>query len=308
MQNKQKTILSYVPHGLNPKQFYKQTPESPDWNDFVKFRDEFKNKHDVDFVIVFNSRNIRRKQPGDIILSFRRFCDQLPKEQSKRCCLVMKTAPVDENGTDLIAVRRAICPNYKVLFDQDWRTPQQMNWLYNLADCTFFMSSAEGFGLAANESLLCGTMIIAPVTGGLQDQMRFEDGDGNWVDVNCNFTSNHRGKYKKCGKWAYPIFPRGRALQGSPWTPYIFDDYSDAEDAAIGLKYIYDLGPEQRDLNGLEGQKWVLGQESGMSSPIMNERFCKSIDYLFETWNPKPKYEIVKIHERKFPENVGIEW
>lgn len=301
-------ILSYVPHGLNPKQFYKQTEESPDWNDFVKFRDDFKKRNDVDFIIVYNSRNIRRKQPGDIILSYKHFCDQLPKENAKKCCLIMKTAVVDENGTDLLAAKRAICPNYKIIFDQEWRSPQHMNWLYNLADCTFFMSSAEGFGLAANESLLCGTMLIAPVTGGLQDQMRFEDEDGNWIKIDSEFTTNHRGKYRKCGKWAYPIFPRGRALQGSPWTPYIFDDYSDAEDAANGLKYIYDLGQEQRDSFGLVGQAWVLGEESGMSSPVMNDKFIKSVEKLFETWKPKPKYELLKIQERQYPENTGIQW
>lgn len=303
-----RAILSYVPHGSNSNYFYKQTSDSLDWSDFVKFRDDFKRENDVDFVVFYNSRNVRRKQPGDIILSYKRFCDRLPPEKAKKCCLIMKTAIVDENGTDLLAVKRAVCPKYKVVFDSDWRTPQHLNWLYNLADCTFFMSSAEGFGLAANESLLCGTMIIAPVTGGLQDQMRFEDENGNWIEINSNFTTNHRGKYHNCGSWAYPIFPRTRALQGSPWTPFIFDDYCDAEDAATGLKYIYYISPDHRDANGLEGQKWVLGQESGMSGPEMCNRFVKSVNYLFESWNPKSKFDLVKVKERKILEKDGIVW
>ena len=308
MQNNQPVLLSYVPHGSSVKYFYKQTPDSPDWNDFQKFKADFKKAHDADFVVFYNSRNVRRKQPGDIILSYRRFCDSLPPEQAKKCCLIMKTAVVDDNGTDLMAVKKAICPKYKVLFNQDYLPPQQMNWFYNLADCTFFMSSAEGFGLAANESLLCGTMLIASVTGGLQDQMRFEDEDGNWIKIDSNFTSNHRGHFKKCGKWAYPIFPRARALQGSPMTPYIFDDYCDAEDAAEGLKFIYDLGIEERDVRGLEGQKWVMGEESGMSSPEMGKKFITAVDKLFETWKPKPKYETVKIEERKEISIDGIMW
>lgn len=302
------TLLSFVPHGSSVKSFYKQTPDSPDWNDFQKFKSDFKKAHDVDFVVFYNSRNVRRKQPGDIILSYRRFCDSLPKEQAKKCCLIMKTAVVDENGTDLMAVKKAICPKYKVLFNQDYLPPQQMNWFYNLADCTFFMSSAEGFGLAANESLMCGTMLIAPVTGGLQDQMRFEDEDGNWIKVDSKFTSNHRGHFKKCGKWAYPIFPRARALQGSPMTPYIFDDYCDAEDAANGLNYIYNLGIEERDARGLLGRNWVMSEESGMSSPEMGKKFITAVDKLFETWKPKPKYETVKIQERKPVETDGIMW
>lgn len=302
------TLLTYVPHGSSTKYFYKQTPESRDWNEYQKFKSEFQKAHDSDFIILYNSRNVRRKQPGDIILAYRRFCDQLPKEKAKRCCLIMKTSVVDENGTDLIAVKKAICPKYKILFNEEFLPAQQMNWFYNLADCTFFMSSAEGFGLAANESLMCGTMLIAPVTGGLQDQMRFEDESGNWIKVDSEFTSNHRGHYKKCGNWAYPIYPRARALQGSPLTPYIFDDFCDAEDAAKGLRYIYDLGIDERDVRGLNGQKWVLSEESGMSSPEMGKRLITAVDKLFETWKPKPKYETIKIEDRKTVEVDGIMW
>ncbi len=220
----------------------------------------------------------------------------------------MKTQLADENGTDLMAVKKAICPKYKVLFNQEMLPANVMNWFYNMADCTFFMSSAEGFGLAANESLHCGTMLIAPVTGGLQDQMRFEDESGNWIEFDGTFSSNHRGKYKKCGTWAYPIFPRARALQGSIPTPYIFDDFSDAEDAATGLKYIYDLGREERDIRGMTGREWVLGEESGMSSTEMCKRFVVATDMLFESWKPKNKFEIIQVAERKIIENDGIVW
>jgi glycosyltransferase involved in cell wall biosynthesis len=55
-----------------------------------------------------------------------------------------------------------------------------MNYLYNLADITVLPSNAEGWGLALTESMMAGTMIMATVTGGMQDQMRFEDENGNW--------------------------------------------------------------------------------------------------------------------------------
>lgn len=308
VDNIEGTILNYVPHGSNPKYFFKETPESKDWSDYQKFKEDFLKKHDVDFIVFFNSRNIRRKQPGDIILSFRRFCDQLSPETAKRCALVMKTAIMDENGTDLMAVKKAICPKYKVLFHQEMIPANVLNWFYNLADCTFFMSSAEGFGLAANESLHAGTMLIAPVTGGLQDQMRFETSTGAWIEFDSKFTSNHRGEFKKCGEWAYPIFPRARALQGSIPTPYIFDDYSDAEDAATGLKYIYDLGKDERDRRGLVGREWVLSEESGMSSSEVCRRFTFAVDTLFETWKPKNRFELVKVEEKSIVESDGIVW
>lgn len=301
-------LISYLPHGSNPKYYFKETPESHDWNDYQKFKEDFLKNHDVDFIVFFNSRNIRRKQPGDIILSFRRFCDQLPPEKAKRCALVMKTAIMDENGTDLMAVKKAICPKYKVLFNQEMVPAQVMNWFYNLADCTFFMSSAEGFGLAGNESLHAGTMLIAPVTGGLQDQMRFEDENGNWIEFDETFTSNHRGKYKKCGEWAYPIFPRTRALQGSIPTPYIFDDYSDAEDAATGLKFIYDLGKEERDRRGLVGRDWVMSEESGMNAKDVCKRFINSVETLFSTWQPPKSFSMIEVQEKQEITNDGIVW
>lgn len=302
------TLLSYVPHGSSIKYYFKQDETSRDWHEYQRFKQEFIAKYDSEFVVFYNSRNIRRKQPGDVILSFKQFLDLLPAEKAKKCVLVMKTAVQDENGTDLWAVKQALCPDAKIVFIDDYISSQKINWFYNLADCTFFMSSAEGFGLAANESLLCGTMVIAPVTGGLQDQMRFEDENGNWVEFTEDFTTNHRGKYKKCGPWAYPIFPKVRALQGSIPTPYIFDDYSSPDDAAEGLLYIYNLGKDNRDSLGLEGQTWVMGEESGMSSPKMCQRIIRSIDTTLRNFKPKSKYLLKKVNERKPYKYTGIQF
>jgi glycosyltransferase involved in cell wall biosynthesis len=47
--------------------------------------------------------------------------------------------------------------------------------LYNCADFIVSYSTAEGFGLSTAEGLACGKPFIAPVIGGLQDQMGFED-------------------------------------------------------------------------------------------------------------------------------------
>ena len=299
-------ILSYVPHGSSTKYFFKQTESSPDWHEYQKFKQDFISKYDAEFVVLYNSRNIRRKQPGDVILAFKQFLDHLPAEKAKKCALVMKTAIQDENGTDLMAVKEAICPDANIVFIDEYMNTQKINWLYNIASCTFFMSSAEGFGLAANESLLCGTMVIAPVTGGLQDQMRFEDESGDWVKLTPEFTTNHRGKYRKCGPWAYPIFPKVRALQGSIPTPYIFDDYSSTDDAAQGLLYIYELGKENRDAFGLIGQKWAMSEESGMSSPEMSKRIINSVNTCLANFKPKERYQINAVDEKKPFQNIGI--
>ena len=103
--------ISYVPHGINPDTF--KPLEDKELIDVKKglFGDK-----EYDFVLFFNSRNIRRKQPSDVIESFKLFCDKLTKEQSDKCVLVMHTTPIDNNGTDLYAVKDKICPNYDVVF------------------------------------------------------------------------------------------------------------------------------------------------------------------------------------------------
>lgn len=300
------TLISYIPHGSSTRFYYKQSPSSPDWNNYNQFKSDFKKKYDVDFVVLFNSRNVRRKQPGDIILAYKMFCDQLPPEKAKKCCLFMKTAIQDENGTDLMAVKRAICPDYKIVFNYELLSPNILNWIYNMSDCVFYMSSAEGFGLAANEGLMCGTMLIAPVTGGLQDQMRFEDEFGSWINVDRDFPSNHRGTYKLCGEWALPIFPKARVLQGSIPTPYIFDDVCDAADGAQRLLECYNLGEDERNRRAEIGMNWVLGQESKMSSVNMCSNFVKSVDTLFESWTPKKKYEFFNVGSRTPIKNNGV--
>jgi hypothetical protein len=65
-----------------------------------------------DFVVFFNSRNIRRKQIPDTMLAFRLFLDTLPKEKAEKCAMIMHTEIVSEHGTDLEAVRKILFPNY----------------------------------------------------------------------------------------------------------------------------------------------------------------------------------------------------
>ena len=60
-------------------------------------------KH-VDFIIFWNNRNIRRKNPADLILAFNTFCEKLTPEQAQKCALLMHTQISDDNGTNLLSV------------------------------------------------------------------------------------------------------------------------------------------------------------------------------------------------------------
>ena len=155
------------------------------------------------------------------------------------------------------------------------------------------MSNAEGFGLGTHESVLAGTPMIATVTGGLQDQMRFEDENGKWIDFAPDFPSNHTGRYKKCGEWAFPLFPVTRSLTGSPLTPFIFEAYADILDAAKTLHYVYSLGRAGLKRRGMAGRNWMLSKESGMDAYNMAANFIHGIDTTLKNWKPRKRFTLL---------------
>jgi|TARA_B110000977_G_scaffold201786_1_gene298629 glycosyltransferase involved in cell wall biosynthesis len=289
-------VLKYIPHGIDETIFKPIKKEDAEFETFTKFREDLFTGKDIEFVMFYNSRNIQRKKTADVILAFRMFCDSIPKEKAKKCALVMHTAAVDPNGTDLNAVKEALCdPEYvNVYFSQDKINPAQMNALYNIADVTCLISSNEGWGLSLTESMMAGTMIIANVTGGMQDQMRFEK-DGKWIDFDSDFPSNHRGTVKEHGEWAIPVFPSNISLTGSVPTPYIFDDRCRPEDAAQAILEAFNLSKEERDNRGLKGREWAMSDESGFTAKNMSYAIGNTINETIEKFIPRPRFDLIKI-------------
>jgi glycosyltransferase involved in cell wall biosynthesis len=290
-------VVEYVPHGLNEKIFKPIEDTDPT---LVEFKKQLFGNEQKDFVVFFNSRNIRRKQIPDTMLAFRYFLDTLPKEKSEKCAMVLHTEVVSDHGTDLEAVRKILFHNYPnaIYFSTNKLDPNQLNMLYNIADAQILLTSNEGWGLSLTEAILAGTPIIANVTGGMQDQMRFEDEDGNWFEPSPKVPSNHTGKYKKHGEWAFPVYPTNRSIQGSPLTPYIWDDRCNAEDATEQIIKIYEMGREKAKSLGLKGREFALN-EGGFTGEIMGERVIKAVDQLFNTWIPREKYELINCNEIK---------
>jgi glycosyltransferase involved in cell wall biosynthesis len=257
---------------------------------------------EYDFILMFNSRNIRRKQVPDTMAAFKVFLDKLPKEKADKCALILHTQPVDEHGTDLYAVRDMLFDDNQVnqIYFSDLRIPtQDLNLIYNISDAVILLTSNEGWGLSLTEGMMCGKMIIANVTGGMQDQMKFVDENGKWIDFDAEFCSNHFGKYKTCGEWAIPVFPSNMSIQGSPPTPYIFDDRCDFRDAANAIMEVYEMGYDERERRGKLAHEWVMSDESMMSSKNMSKNIIKHIDKVLATWKPKPKFELIKIESLK---------
>ena len=293
-------IIKYVPHGIDHTTFF---PINQDFEDYDKYK-EFKNNifdgKDIEFVVFWNSRNIQRKRPADVIYSYKIFCDMIGKEAAEKCALVMHTEAVSQHGTDLHAVKEALCDEHmKVFFSQDKLAPQQMNLLYNLADVVPLITSNEGWGLSLTEAMMSGTMIIPNVTGGMQDQCRFVDENGEWYTPNPDVPSNHRGTYKEHGKWAMPVWPTNISIAGSPQTPYIFDDRCDPEDVAKAIKAVYDLSPEERKERGLAGREWAMSKEAKMTGEAMSNTIAECMDEAFRKFIPRPRYEVIKTEPRK---------
>ena len=127
--------------------------------------------------------------------------------------------------------------------------------------------------------------------------MRFEDENGDWIDFSTKHPSNADGKYKKCGEWAMPIFPKTRSVKGSPLTPYIFASQCSIEDAAIALMKVYKMGPEERQRRGLAGREWVLSDESGFTAAKMGQGFINNIGNLLTEWKPQPRFTVTKVDD-----------
>lgn len=303
-------IVKYVPHGINETEFFPIDENHELYPQLVDFKKNTIPNPDVEFILYFNSRNIQRKHPADTILAYRMFCDMIGKDAAKKCALVMHTQAIDQNGTDLKAVKDAFCdPEYvNIYFSQGRISPAQMNMLYNITDATVLLSSNEGWGLSLTEAMMTGKMIVANVTGGMQDQMRFEDEKGKWIDFTPDFPSNHRGTYKKCGDWAVPVFPSNISLAGSVPTPYIFDDRCSPEDAAKAFKKVYDMSPEERKANGLKAREWVTSEESQMSGTTMSNNIIEVMEKGFESFKPRPAFDLIKAEpkERKYVQHKLI--
>jgi glycosyltransferase involved in cell wall biosynthesis len=286
--------VTYVPHGISKRRFNKID------DDNVKLMD-FEEEFGLDnkkFKILYSNRNIRRKQPGDVLLAYKYFMDELTPEQRKECVMIFHCAPVDENGTDIPRVHRHLCPDYDINFtyyknDRPFGD-EEMNLLFNSADVYINLASNEGFGLGSCEALTVGTPIIVNVTGGLQDQCGFKkDGEFLTPEDYIELGSNHLGTYKDHGEWVKPVYPASRSLQGSPPTPYIWDDRCNPEDVAPLLRDFYDMGRKERKKLGKLGAEFC--NENQMTAKEMGNNFIKSMNGAFENWKPKNRYTMEKV-------------
>jgi hypothetical protein len=89
------------------------------------------------------------------------------------------------------------------------------------------------------------------------------------------------------------VFPTSRSLQGSPLTPYIFDDRASWEDAGDKLFELYKMGRVERKRRGLLGREYAMN-DGMMTAEKMGELFIEHINTTLENFIPRERYTLVK--------------
>ncbi len=222
----------YVPHAVNTDVFKKLDNEIVD-----NLRKENKGPDgrslEDRFVVLFNSRNARRKHSGTLIFWFKEFLDKIGHDNS---VLLMHTEPTDPNGPDLMQIVEDLeLDKGQVLFSRDKIDEDKVATLYNISDITVNISDAEGFGLSCLESLSCETPVVAVKTGGLQDQIT--DGENEFGAM---------------------ISPSSQQIVGSQLVPYVLEDRISKEDFLDAMHKVYKMTKKQREDVGKAAREHVL--------------------------------------------------
>jgi len=178
------------------------------------------------FVGIWVNRNAKRKRPSDLLVSWKLFLDELEKtEGHRKATLIMHTEPTDPEGPNLFRVTEHLGIQDNVFFSRERIDFEKMNVLYNISDFCINTSYAEGFGLSTLESMMTGTPIIAPKTGGLTRQVvDHRDGSENGVALEVDL----------------------KTLVGSQSVPFIYEDYVSNESFANAIKKIHDLSDNEK--------------------------------------------------------------
>ena len=263
----------YIPHAVDDK-FFKKMNDSETKEARKKiFQDNLVNEDEEEKMIFFwNNRNARRKQSGCLVWWFKEFLDKVGHDKA---ILMMHTEPKDQNGQDLEAIVRELgLTNGEVVFSVEKLEPEHLARLYNAVDCTINIADAEGFGLATLESLACGTPIIVNMTGGLQEQVTYEE---EWFGVG--------------------IEPASKTVIGSQDIPFIYEDRLNEDDFVNALEKMYNMSREERKALGVKGKQHVEKNYNFNNYITKWDVILKELHKIFGSWETRKGYRTWHISE-----------
>ncbi len=260
---------NYIPHSI-PKEIYHPLPEEEQKKYKASLLGNDRTDH---FTALFVSRNARRKMPSDILVSWKKFMDQLKEKHGhSKATLLMHTEPLDPEGPNLYHVVEMLNIKDSVVFSKNRIEFQDMNKLYNCVDTVVNRSCNEGFGLSTLEAMMCGKPIIAIKTGGLTRQVEdHETGEQFGIGLN----------------------PDASSLVGNQLVPFIYEDYVTHDSLTNAFMKMYEWGPEKRKQVGERALQHAT-KNYNIDNVISN--WDKTLTELSENWKKNHKsWEITQI-------------
>ena len=251
----------FVPHTVPSDVYYEFTEDE-------KSRAKEKwlpNKQDW-FTGFWINRNARRKRPNDLLWAWSKFVDRLEQEEGHRkAVLLMHTDPFDQEGPNLLALREYFGLQDNVVFSTERIGFEQCNEYYNIADFTINVSHSEGFGLSTLESMMTGTPIIAPMTGGQTRQViDHRTGGQNGIALPIEFQS----------------------MVGNQSVPYILEDYVSTDTIAEALLDMYNIKQLPKGYKMLcERVKEYANYEFNYENRI--QQWDNLIEHTIQTWKTR---------------------
>lgn len=230
--------VNFIPHSIPPDLFF---PLDRHVRDSFKKNILGENRFDH-FTGIWVNRNAKRKRPGDVLLSWKIFLDELQSKYGhKKATLIMHTDPLDQEGPNLLATADMLKVSDNVMFSKERIDFDKMNILYNISDFCMNVSFAEGFGLGTLEAMNSGTPIIAAKTGGLTRQVvDHRDGSENGIALDIDT----------------------KTLVGSQAVPYILEDYVNCDNIAKGVMKLFETPISERELLRKKVRNYALSEFS----------------------------------------------
>lgn len=230
--------VNFIPHAIPDNMFFPLDRQTR-----INYKMSILGPGKIDhFTGIWVNRNAKRKRPGDVLLSWKMFLDDLQaKHGHRKATLIMHTDPHDQEGPNLLSVAEMLKINENVVFSRERIEFEKMNVLYNISDFCLNISFAEGFGLGTLEAMSAGVPIIAAKTGGLTRQVvDHRDGSMNGVALDID----------------------SRVLVGSQIVPYIYEDYVDCRNVAKGIMTLFENSPEEKERLRQKVRKYATSEFS----------------------------------------------
>lgn len=260
-------IIKYVPHGFDENIFYNVGENTFEFVQFCNLTKIDRNQ----FNILFNSVNIPRKNIPVLLEAYKMFVDN-SNEVYEKFNLILHTQETSIGGNLKDIMDGLYGKNHKynvTILEQRFDT-NMMRYLYNTCDVLVLPSSQEGFGMSLGEAVMCEKMIIAPLHGGMSDQMDF-------------------GK----GIWSEPIFEFNSVLTSNEVVPYIYSNHIDKKDLFKALNKIYQLDEQERKNRGKIGREFFIS--NNLTAKNMTESVGQILNDSIEKFVTKSNYTLTKI-------------